>query len=225
MACRRGSALRTLSAVGLGVVFFLLVTPLYGVTPTVAPPFDVVVSQPNLVFQQEFTVESDGDVWRRLLDDLPLVGVLWNAYGFQPAYRITKQDTLIHIRDPSGIEGVLRCVALIPCTYTGTGHLDHWAVPTFFSAQVVIVVALPDGLNVPTGRVKIYLRGVNDLSRLAIRIVKWSLRNAMERRFADNFQKLRKMVDDIVHQPQHVRQRLKPDEQQLFDRLFNKGTK
>ncbi|MCX7636125.1 MAG: hypothetical protein N2Z74_10330, partial [Syntrophales bacterium] len=64
--------------------------------PTLPPPFSVVVTQPTLIWELEFPTTTDPAVWQRLLDHPTLFGVLWNAYGFQPVYRITEKDGRIH---------------------------------------------------------------------------------------------------------------------------------
>jgi hypothetical protein len=180
-----------------------------------------VVSDPTLAYRKAFRVEVPPEAWNRILDHPYLMTQLWAHYRFQPAYRVTRSGADLHVVDPSGITGDLRPLPPSDASraFYGAGSFHHWAIPSFFSAEgVVSFECKPEGGGL-TGEAKIFMRGSNGISRLAMRLFSALLLRHIDRRFTSNLNDTKKIIHDIVHDPDRVRKRLAGPLRDDFDRM------
>ena len=180
-----------------------------------------VVRDPTLSYHKAFRVETTPETWNRILDHPYLMTQLWTQYRFQPAYRVTRSGADLRVVDPSGITGDLRPLPPSDASraFYGSGTFRHWAVPSFFSAEgVVAFECKPDGGGL-AGEAKIFMRGSNGISRLAMLLFSSLLLIRIDRRFTSNLNDTKKIIHDIVHDPDGVRNRLAGTLRDDFDRM------
>jgi len=180
-----------------------------------------VVRDPTLAYRKTFRVAATPETWNRILDHPYLMTQLWTQYRFQPAYRVTRSGADLHVVDPSGITGDLRPLPAsgVSRAFYGAGSFHHWAIPSFFSAEGVVAFECKlegDGL---AGEAKIFMRGSNGISRLAMRLFSALLLRHIDRRFTSNLNDTKKIIHDIVHDPGRVRNRLAGPLRGDFDRM------
>ena len=199
---------------------------LLGTAPAPLRSYDVHVEElirnPTIVYQKAFEVDTTPEMWNRVLDNLYLMGRLWGIYGFRPAYQVTRTDAGLHIVDPTGIVGDVRQVGrsdLSRCYY-GRGQFDHWAIPSFFVADGVILFECTTGKNRLLGEVKIFMQGNNWVSRAAMNLFSGILIRGADNRFTSNMGDTKKIIRDIADEPDRVRNGLAGQLRDDFDKAF-----
>ena len=199
---------------------------LLGTTPVPLRAYDArveeIISNPTVSYQKAFDVDATPEIWNRVLDNLYLMGRLWEIYRFQPAYQVTRTDSGLHVVDPTGIIGDVRQVGrsdLSRCFY-GRGEFNHWAVPSFFTADGVIMFECTTERNRILGEVKIFMLGNNWLSRVAMKLFSGTLIRHIDNRFMNNMDDMKKIIRDIADEPDKVRNGLAGPLRDDFDKTF-----
>jgi hypothetical protein len=181
-----------------------------------------IIHNPTVSYQKAFGIDTTPEMWNRVLDHLYLVGRLWEIYRFQPAYRVTRTDSGIHVVDPTGIVGDIRQVGqsdLARCFY-GQGEFNHWAVPSFFTADGVILFESTAERNRLAGEVKIFMMGNNWISRAAMKLFSGVLIRHIDNRFMNNLEDMKKIIRDIADEPDKVRNSLAGPLRDDFNKAF-----
>lgn len=181
-----------------------------------------LIEKATLTFQIPFSVDSSLHVWNKVLDHPVLIGKLWNSYNFQPAYQITERKEGINVVDPSGIEGDLAVTAASPNsrTFYGQGAIDHWAVPSFISAEGVFQFRYQEEGTHITGRFEVYLRGNNEVANFLMNLFSGTLKGFIHNRFTNNMADLNKIIFDLGHHPEEIRKRVAPGPLEDFSILL-----
>ena len=199
---------------------------LLGTTPVPIQAYDVhveeIIRNPTVIYQKAFGVDTTPEIWNRVLDNLYLIGRLWGIYRFQPAYQVTRTDSGLHVVDPTGIIGDVRQVGrsdLSRCFY-GRGEFNHWAVPSFFTADGVIMFECTTERNRILGEVKIFMLGNNWLSSVAMKLFSGTLIRHIDNRFMNNMDDMKKIIRDIADEPDKVRNGLAGPLRDDFDKTF-----
>lgn len=199
---------------------------LLGTTPVPLQAYDArveeIISNPTVIYQKAFGVDATPEIWNRVLDNLYLMGRLWEIYRFQPAYQVTRTDSGLHVVDPTGIIGDIQQVGrsdLFRCFY-GRGEFNHWAVPSFFTAGGVIMFECTTERNRILGEVKIFMLGNNWLSRVAMKLFSGTLIRHIDNRFMNNMDDMKKIIRDIADEPDKVRNGLAGPLRDDFDKTF-----
>jgi hypothetical protein len=184
-----------------------------------------VINNPTVTYQKNFDVDVTLETWNKILDTLYLMGQIWEINKFQPAYKVTRIDSGLHIDDPTGIIGDLWQVGQSEHarTFRGVGKFDHWAVPSFFTANGVFFIEYRMDQNRLLGEMKIYLRGNNSVSRLVMKIFSGVLINHVDNRFKNNLEDMKKIIKDIVNDPEKVRKILTGPLLDDFNKVFTGG--
>jgi hypothetical protein len=166
-----------------------------------------VINNPTVTYKKNFGVDVPLETWNKILDNLYLMGQLWEINKFQPSYKVTKVDSGLHIDDPTGIVGDIWQVGQSENarTFHGVGKFDHWAVPSFFTANGVFFFEYRMDQKRLLGEMKISLRGNNSVSRLVMKIFSGVLINHVDNRFKNNLEDMKKIIKDIVNDPDKVR--------------------
>jgi len=182
-----------------------------------------VINNPTVTYKKAFSVNATLEIWNRVLDNPCLMGRLWEIYKFQPPYKVTKTDTGIHVSDPSGITGDIRKVGHFDHsrTFYGAGRFDHWAVPSFFTANGVVIFEYNTDRNGLSGEVNIVMRGDNGISRFVMKIFSGILTRRINNRIENNLKDMKKIIQDIVNDPQKVRGALAGQLLSDFDTVFS----
>jgi hypothetical protein len=181
-----------------------------------------IISNPTVSYQKAIDVDTTPEIWNRVLDNPYLVGQLWEIYRFQPAYQVTRTDSGLHVVDPTGIIGDVRQVGrtdLSRC-FCGRGEFNHWAVPSFFTADGVILFEWTAERNRIQGKVKIFMLGNNWLSRVAMKLFSGALVSHIDNRFINNLEDMKKIIRDIADEPDKVRNGLAGPLRDDFDQIF-----
>jgi len=181
-----------------------------------------IISNPTVSFQKAFSVDTTPEIWNRVLDNLCLLGRIWEIYRFQPAYQVTRTDSGLHVVDPSGIIGDVQQVGrsdFSRCFYV-RGEFNHWAVPSFFTADSVIMFECTMERNRILGDAKIFMLGNNWPSRAAMKLVSGALIRHIDNRFMNNLEDLKKIIRDIADDPDKVRNGLTGPLRDDFNKAF-----
>jgi hypothetical protein len=181
-----------------------------------------IISSPTVSYQKAFGVDTTPEIWNRVLDNLYLMGRIWGIYRFQPAYQVSRTDSGLHVIDPTGIVGDVRQVGrsdLSRCFY-GRGKFSHWAVPSFFTADGVIMFEWTMERSRLLGEVKIFILGNNWLSRIAMKLFSGALIRHIDNRFIHNLEDTKKIIRDIADEPDKVRNGLTGPLRDDFNRAF-----
>jgi hypothetical protein len=167
-----------------------------------------IINNPTVTHKNDFSIEVSLEIWNRILDNPYLIGRLWEIYGFQPPYKVTRVNSGLHVTDPTGIIGEIRQVGLSDRsrTFYGIGKFDHWAVPSFFTADCVFIFECKKDRDKLLGEVKIFMQGNNGISRLVMYIFSGTLSSHIDSRFKNNLEDMKKIIRDIANDPDKVRE-------------------
>lgn len=181
-----------------------------------------IISNPTVSYQKAFSVDATPEIWNRVLDNLYLMGRLWEIYRFQPAYQVTRRESGLHVVDPSGIIGDVQQVGQSDRSrcYYGRGEFNHWAVPSFFTADGVIIFECTAEQNKLLGEAKIFMLGNNWVSKAAMKLISGALIRHIDNRFMNNLEDLKKIIRDIADDPDKVRNGLTGPLRDDFNRAF-----
>ncbi len=181
-----------------------------------------VINIPTLTCKKDFSVDATFEIWNRVLDNPQIIGQLWDIYKFQPPYKVTGTDTGFHVSDPSGITGDIRQVGQSDRarTFYGTGRFDHWAVPSFFTADGIIMFEYRTDRDRVSGEVNIFMRGDNGISRFAMKIFSGILTRRINNRLETHLENMKKIIEDIANEPHKLRDALTGQLLNDFDRVF-----
>lgn len=169
-----------------------------------------LMEKATISYRIDFSVDSSLIIWNKLLDHPLLMGKLWNLYNFQPAYEVTKTKDGVKVVDPSGIIGEISLTDSSPHsrTFYGRGEIDHWAVPSFISAEGVFLFRhQEDGQHVK-GSFEVYLKGDNDVADLLMKLFSGTLKAFIHSRFTNNLEDVKKILFDLRYRPEEIRKRL-----------------
>ena len=216
---------RAAQRVGIAVAALLLVGAIPVYPQGHDAQVDEIIRNPTVVYQKAFDVDTTLELWNRVLDNLYLMGRLWEVYRFQPAYRVTRTESGLHVVDPTGIVGNVRQVARshLSRRFLGRGSFNHWAVPSFCAADGVILFDCTADQDRLRGEVKIFMQGENWLSRFAMQLFSGVLSRRIDNRFANNMADTKKIIADIAGDPDKVRNSLTGSLRDDFDRAFPPG--
>lgn len=170
----------------------------------------ILVEKATITYRTDFSVDSSLNVWNKVLDHPLLMGKLWNLYNFQPAYQVMKAKEGVKIVDPTGINGEISVSASSANsrTFYGRGAIDHWAVPSFISAESVFQFRYQgDGQRIK-GKFEVYLRGDNNISDFLMKLFSGTLKGFLHSRFTNNMGDMQKIIFDLLHNPEEIRERL-----------------
>jgi len=189
-----------------------------------------VINDPTAIYTKTFRINVTLETWNKILDNPHLMGQLWGIYGFHPQYKVDKTETGIHITDPTGIIGDIRQIgnAEHSKTFYATGAFNHWAVPSFFKANGVVIFEYTREDDVLSGSVTIFMRGDNGISRVVMKVFSGILTRRVTNRIENTLENMKKVIQDITTDPQKLRDRLNDPLLRDFEKVFpaaeNKNT-
>jgi len=181
-----------------------------------------IINTPTVTSKKAFEVDTTMELWNRVLDNPCLMGQLWEIYEFKPSYNVTKTSTGIHVAGSLGITGDVRQVAQSDHarTFYATGRFDHWAIPSFFTANGVVMFEYKGSGDRPSGEATIFLRGNNGISRFVMRIFSGTLTRRINNRTDSTLENMKEIIRDIVNDPVKVRDALTGQLLNDFDEVF-----
>ena len=181
-----------------------------------------VLEQATVKYRTDFVVEAPLEIWDKVLAHPLLMARLWNVYNFQPAYEVKDQKEGILVIDPSGIKGKLAMTESRPDgrSFYGWGSVDHWAIPSFISAEGIFRFRYTgDGRRV-RGTFEAFMKGDNKTTDFLMKLVRGKVKNLLHRRFTNNLNDMKKIIADIVQNPDHIRGRLTGGDLKEFNNAF-----
>ncbi len=181
-----------------------------------------ILERHTVKYQTEFVVDAPLEVWNRVLAHPLLMAKLWNLYNFQPAYEVHDAQEGVSVIDPSGIKGkLIMTECLLDCrSFYGRGSVDHWAIPSFISAEGVFRFRYVEEGPRIKGTFEAFLRGDNKTTDFMMKLVAGKVKNLLHRRFTNNLNDMKKIVVDIVQNPDQIRRHLTGDALKEFNSTF-----
>jgi len=181
-----------------------------------------LIEKATVTYQTDFVIDSSLDVWNKVLDHPFFMGKLWNLYNFQPAYGVTKALNGVKIVDPSGIYGEISLTDSSPSsrTFYGRGAIDHWAVPSFISAEGIFRFRYQEDGQRIKGQFEVYLRGDTKVADSLIKLFSGTLKNHLHSRFTKNLEDVKKIIFDLLHHPDQIRKKLTGESLRDFKNLL-----
>lgn len=201
-----------------GIVWFLM-TAWAAWAQEPAAVANEVLANADLSYTTTWAVPCSQRTWDRLLAEPLLMGKLWEAYGFAPAYRTsTLGDTLL-VADPTGLEGKAVKVSqgegeLVYLVY---GKLDHWAVPFFNRGLAVIVLKSQPKEGQMDCQVEVHIRAESTLSSLVLQAGSSLVMEHVQNRVTLNLADAATIFAAVHQDPGAVREKLSGEEQRWFD--------
>ena len=181
-----------------------------------------LLQHPTITYEKPCTLETTEAIWVKVLDHPLLVASLWKVYGFQPAYQVSPTPSGIHVMDPSGIVGDVSPLAAAGTSrrFYGSGNINHWAIPSFFSARGIIQFQYRMEENLVRIRVKVFMKGSNAVSDLLIKAFSGTLLKHIDRRITNHMTDMQTIAGDITRHPEETQKKLTGQALHDFNRLF-----
>jgi hypothetical protein len=181
-----------------------------------------IVEDPDVTYSTRVVWDCSRQTWEKALDHPLVMGALWQAYGFAPAYVVSGQPDSLHMYDPTGLLG-----DAFPyerdsnsMRYLVLGKLNHWAVPVMNKGLAVFAVTWQEtGGGVATD-VNVYVKAGSGFAGVLLRLARPLLARHVENRVSLNVQDARKIVADIEADPAAVAGRLQGAMRQEFSATF-----
>ena len=225
----RDMELRKVTLPGLRLSFIVLSAALFlgfRAAPTGAEPLDTsrFIEGAFLKYETVFTLPTSRGRFTRMLDDLFLMGALWDAYGFSPHYRVNRLGVAYHVIDPTGIEGVLRTVeaGTGERTLLADGRLKHWYIPLTLTGRALFLIRYTEAPGGITVRFTVYGEGnPNWLEQAFLKAIAPFLSRHIDHRVARNLRDFRTIVADLETNPGELDRKLNCGFRAELDRLLD----
>ena len=168
---------------------------------------DAFISGAFLKYETDFPLTTTPERFGRMLDDLFIMGALWEVYGFSPRYKVVRMGTVWHVIDPTGIEGTLRTVEAsgLHRTFIARGKLKNWFIPKTISGRALFFLrytTAPGGISV---RFTVYGEGSdNRLEQVMLKALSPILKYHIGHRVERNLRDLGTIVTDLERDPKQV---------------------
>ncbi|MSS70746.1 MAG: hypothetical protein EXS64_04570 [Candidatus Latescibacteria bacterium] len=206
------------------ILFTLLLLPALAGAAGLSPEAQTLLNSPDIAFSNTYHFACRPTVLDSLLSHPVLLGRLWAAYGFAPAYRVRTQGSGLHVEDPTGIVGEMRLAnqAGNRWVYLGDGQLNHRLVPAFGGKMALIITTMPGGGGVDA-RVEAFIR----TESRTLGFLTWTLsplvRGRIENRAALNARDMSVILKDVSSAPQQTASRLAREDAAMLVRMFPPG--
>ncbi len=232
ISCPETSVRKASAVLGLACLVFLIQNIPTGAVLQADPlPADAATSiidttafikNACLEFETEFRMEAQPAVWEEVIEHPYLFGRIWGQYGFLPRYRFSQNGPMLHIIDPTGIEGDLFLAGTNGPTrlYLGSGHMKNWGLPIGIEGRALFILTSTAGASYVSGRLRIYGEGTGSFADIIIRMCSPILKHYINRRLTANMRDTRVILSDIALQPEKIRTSLDEDLKPEFDRML-----
>ncbi len=176
-------------------------------SPSTGLDIDAFIKGAFLTYETDFTMPTSPERFGRMLDDLFVMGALWEAYGFSPRYKVVRMGAVWHVVDPTGLEGNLRTVEASPRhrTLIANGRLKNWFIPKTISGRALFFLRYtpaPGGIAV---RFTVYGEGSdNRLEQIMLKALSPILKYHIGHRVERNLRDLGTIMADIERIPNEV---------------------
>ena len=219
--CRRGKS---------GFITVLLVFTALSVFPGSARPESVpavidtvrFIEDSCLNYATAFTLKVSPAVWERVVDSPYLFGKLWERYGFEPPYRLVRWGSVIHLIDPTGLEGDLFTVSADDSTrvFCGDGRMKNWGIPFGVRGRALFVLTYTAGEESVDARLRIFGEGTGTFTDIIIKMCSPILKYYINRRITGNLRDANVILADIALRPAEIRSMLDDGLRREFDDML-----
>ena len=183
-----------------------------------------LIAEADVIYTTRFTWSCSASNWERILSNPLLIGALWKAYGFAPAYDMTARGDTLHVEDPTGLIGdafrFQREAGEV--SYLIDGRLNHWAVPFFNEASAIFVLVSRSAQGKIVANLQVYIRAGSAVGSLVLQAAKPLLAKHVDNRVTLNLQDARKIVEEIDTSPARVASYLSGPYLEQFKHIFQK---
>lgn len=187
-------------------------------------PADVqaLTERPDVSYSASFTWRCSPETWERILDQPLLMGQLWEAYRFLPAYRFSVRGDTLHVVDPTGLVGDVLLLNRSPGvrTWLVLGKLDHWAVPVLNEGKALFVLTsrpAPEGI---AAELQVKVKAGSALGHLVLRLARPLLARHVENRLDRNLRDGRRLVETVESTPDSALRLLRGEDARRFREVF-----
>lgn len=188
------------------------------------PPAEVqaLAERPDVSYSASFTWRCSPETWERILDQPLLMGQLWEAYRFLPAYRFSVRGDTLHVVDPTGLVGDVLLLNRSPGvrTWLVLGKLDHWAVPVLNEGKALFVLTsrpAPEGI---AAELQVKVKAGSALGHLVLRLARPLLARHVENRLDRNLRDGRRLVETVESTPDSALRLLRGEDARRFREVF-----
>ena len=208
-----------------GVLVVCVILTVMSSVPVDAADLDVQAFIENACIQDDisFTVEASSDLWERMLDNLLLMGRLWEVYAFKPSYRVSIKGSGLHVVDPTGIEGELFLIESSSKRHVfyGDGRMKHWGLPFGIRGKALFILNYTNVHNRVQATMTVYGEGGNRVVDIMLKAISPLFFTLVNRRVQHNIRDLNTIVRDIGRNPGNVCAMLPADQVPAFKKLCN----
>lgn len=181
-----------------------------------------IIENADVTYTTSFSWQCSKRTWNRVVEHPLLVGQLWEAYGYAPAYRVSMRGDAIHINDPTGLTGdvfVFRWDSGAR-VYLALGKLDHWAVPFFNEGMAVFVLKSRVSDRRVFGELKVYIRAASTVGNIVLQVGRSVFMKHVDNRITLNLQDVQKIAETVELTPEKVMGKLSGSTAERFERVF-----
>jgi len=181
-----------------------------------------IMAAAAVTYSTSFQWHCSRTTWTKAVDNPLIMGGLWAAYGFAPAYSVMRKDGVLEVRDPTGLAGTIstfrgRSGERI---YVCDGRLDHWAVPFFNEGEAVFVLSAEAVRDSTHGKVEVYVWAASGIGNAVLELGEVILRKHIDNRVTLNLQDARKIVETIESSPATSAAMLRGPLAERFETVF-----
>jgi len=171
-----------------------------------------VVEEADVVYDTGFEVPCSVGVWEEMVARPVLLGALWSAYGYAPAYRVEMRGDTIHVEDPTGLVGDVVGIQTRDGerTYLVEGQVNHWAVPFFNRGSAVFVLKTTVTAGEVAARLAVYVRAESAIGSLVVKLGRPLLMKHVVNRIDLNLRDACGILAAVEGDPDHVVSLLDP---------------
>ena len=181
-----------------------------------------IMREASITYHTTFAWSCSESTWDRVADNPLLMGHLWKAYGFAPAYQLQTKREVIHVHDPTGLSGVVRAFSGSSGEriYLSEGKVDHWAVPFFNGGEAVFVLKSEREEGGVRGDLTVYIKSTSLVGDAVLTIGEPLLMKHIDNRITLNLQDAGKIVETIESRPENARDKLSGTQANRFEAVF-----
>jgi hypothetical protein len=221
-ASRHSLGQRTRSAYRLWSVLLAVVLLATSTSADLPAEVQALAERPDVFYSASFTWRCSPETWERILDQPLLMGQLWEAYGFLPAYRFSSRGDTLHVVDPTGLVGDVLLLNRSPGvrTWFVLGKLDHWAVPVLNEGKALFVLTSRPVAEGIAAELQVKVKASSALGHLVLRLARPLLARHVENRLDCNLRDGRHLVETVESAPDSVLLLLRGEDARRFREVF-----
>jgi hypothetical protein len=183
-----------------------------------------IITDAGIKYETTFPLNTSREKYHKMLDNIVLMGKLWEMCGYFPYYTVYRQNGLIHIVDPKGLEG-----DMVELKSTGNqrvfccmGKMNHKLVPLKLTGKVLFIIKETPAGNHLTLDLKIYAKGDNNVMNTGLKAISPLVLYLVKDRVSRNTRDFQTLASDLQSNPASFRGRLSKEMLFDFDRLVKR---